>query len=97
MLAYSQMNHLKHTSVKSLHITINVCEENAFENVWKIGLWPNCVKEKSKNYVKSSLIKLEQLERLHSENTPCRPMITHILLIHIRSQVKTWQSQSYKF
>ena len=37
---------------------------------------------------------LEQLERLRSENTLRCPMITHI---HIRSKVKTRQSQSYKF
>ena len=37
---------------------------------------------------------LEQLECLCSENTLRCSMITHI---HIRSQVKTKQSQSYKF
>ena len=41
-----------------------------------------------------TLTKLEQLERLHSENTA--PWLS-ILLIHVRSQVKTRQSQSYKF
>ena len=35
--------------------------------------------------------KLEQLERLRSEDTPCR------LMGHIGSQVKRWQSQSCKF
>ena len=40
--------------------------------------------------------KLEQLECLHSDNTPTTPWLP-ILLIHIRSQVKTRQSQSYKF
>ena len=33
--------------------------------------------------------KLEQLERLHSENTPTAPWLP-ILLIHIRSQVKKY-------
>ena len=41
--------------------------------------------------------KLEQLQRLRSEVTPCHPMITHVLLIHVGSQVKTRQSQNYKF
>ena len=39
---------------------------------------------------------LEQLERLHSEIPPAAPWLP-ILVIHIRSQVKTTQSQSYKF
>ena len=39
---------------------------------------------------------LEQLERLHSEIPPAASWIP-ILVIHIRSQVKTRQSQSYKF
>ena len=39
---------------------------------------------------------LEQLERLHSEIPPATPWLP-ILVIHIRSQVKTRQSQSYKF
>ena len=40
--------------------------------------------------------KLEQLERLRSEIPPAAPWLP-ILVIHIRSQVKTTQSQSYKF
>ena len=40
--------------------------------------------------------KLEQLERLHSEIPPAAPWLP-ILVIHIRSHVKTRQSQSYKF
>ena len=39
---------------------------------------------------------LEQLERLRSEITPAAPWLP-ILVIHIRSQVKSRQSQSYKF
>ena len=39
---------------------------------------------------------LEQLERLGSEIPPAAPWL-HILVIHIRSHVKTWQSKSYKF
>ena len=39
---------------------------------------------------------LEQLERLRSEIPPAAPWLP-ILVIHIRSQVKTRQSQSYKF
>ena len=42
------------------------------------------------------LHKLEQLECLRSEITPATPWLP-ILVIHIRSQVKTRQSQSYKF
>ena len=41
-------------------------------------------------------IKLEQLERLRSEIPPAAPWLP-ILVIHIRSQVKKTQSQSYKF
>ena len=41
-------------------------------------------------------IKLEQLECLLSEIPPAAPWLP-ILVIHIRSQVKTRQSQSYKF
>ena len=46
--------------------------------------------------------KLEQLECLHSGNTLRRLMITHTIESywipsHIGSQVKRWQSQSYKF
>ena len=40
--------------------------------------------------------KLEQLERLRFEIPPAAPWLP-ILVIHIRSQVKTTQSQSYKF
>ena len=40
--------------------------------------------------------KLAQLERLRSEIPPAAPWLP-ILVIHIRSQVKTTQSQSYKF
>ena len=40
--------------------------------------------------------KLEQLECLRSEIPPATPWLP-ILVIRIRSQVKTWQSQSYKF
>ena len=39
---------------------------------------------------------LEQLERLPSEIPPADPWLP-ILVIHIRSQAKTRQSQSYKF
>ena len=39
---------------------------------------------------------LEQLELLRSEIPPAAPWLP-ILVIHIRSQVKTTQSQSYKF
>ena len=42
------------------------------------------------------MMKLEQLQRLRSENTPTAPWLP-ILLIHSGSQVKTRQSQSYKF
>ena len=55
------------------------------------------------NQVNSSIILIKrqkelELERLHSEDTPCRPWLP-ILLIHMGSQiiVKTRQSQSYKF
>ena len=41
-------------------------------------------------------MKDEQLECLCSEDTPWRPMITNILLIHIGSQIKTRQYQIYK-
>ena len=41
-------------------------------------------------------MKLEQLDRLRSEIPPAAPWLP-ILVIHIRSQVKTKQSQSYKF
>ena len=41
-------------------------------------------------------MKLEQLERLRSEIPPAAPCLP-ILAIHIRPQVKTRQSQSYKF
>ena len=43
--------------------------------------------------------KLEQLEHLRSENTPHPPATQWlpIIFIHIRSQVKTRQGQSYKF
>ena len=41
-------------------------------------------------------MKLEQLERLRSEIPPAAPWLP-ILVIHIRPQVKTRQSQSYKF
>ena len=37
-----------------------------------------------------------ELERLRSEIPPAAPWLP-ILVIHIRSQVKTRQSQSYKF
>ena len=40
--------------------------------------------------------KLEQLERLHSEIPPAAAWLP-MLVIHIRSKVKTRQSQSYKF
>ena len=40
--------------------------------------------------------KLEQLERLRSEDTPATPWLP-TLLSHIGSQVKIRQSQSYKF
>ena len=39
---------------------------------------------------------LQQLERLRSEIPPAAPWLP-ILVIHIRSQVKTTHSQSYKF
>ena len=41
-------------------------------------------------------MKLEQLERLRSKDTPAASWLP-ILLIHIGSQVKRRQSQSYKF
>ena len=42
--------------------------------------------------------KLEQLECLHSENTPAAPAPwLPVVLIHIGSQVKTRQNQGYKF
>ena len=44
----------------------------------------------------STALKLEQLERLHSEDTPATSWLP-ILLSHIGSQVKRRQSQSYKF
>ena len=40
--------------------------------------------------------KQEQLERLHSEDTPTAPWLP-TLLSHIGSQFKTRQSQIYKF
>ena len=40
-------------------------------------------------------VKLEQLERLHSEGTPAAPWLP--ILIHIGFQVKTRQIQSYIF
>ena len=40
--------------------------------------------------------RLEQLERLHSEISPAAPWLP-ILVIHIRSHVKTRQSESYNF
>ena len=43
-----------------------------------------------------TLWKLEELERLRSEIPPATPWLP-ILVIHIRSQIKTTQSQSYKF
>ena len=42
------------------------------------------------------LTQLEQLERLRSEIPPTAPWLP-ILMIHITSQVKTRQSQSYQF
>ena len=45
---------------------------------------------------RKSTKKLEQLERLRSEIPPTTPWLL-ILVIHIRSQVKTRQSQSCKF
>ena len=51
----------------------------------------------SKNQLKSGTkSKLEQLEHLRSEDTPAISWLP-ILLIHIGSQVKRRQSQSYKF
>ena len=47
-------------------------------------------------YYEHCLSELEQLERLRSEITPATPWLP-ILVIHIRSQVKTRQSQNYKF
>ena len=47
-------------------------------------------------YLFLALKQLEQLERLRSEITPATPWLP-ILVIHIRSHVKTTQSQSYKF
>ena len=47
-------------------------------------------------YHELCLSELEQLERLRSEITPATPWLP-ILVIHIRSQVKTRQSQNYKF
>ena len=48
-------------------------------------------------YTKSGIqLKPEQLEHLGSEIPPAAPWLP-ILVIHIRSQVKTRQSQSYKF
>ena len=46
--------------------------------------------------VHTSMKELEQLECLRSDDSPRCPMIP-IVLIHIGSQVKTKQSQSYKF
>ena len=43
-----------------------------------------------------SVFKVEQLERLHSEDTPAASWLP-ILLSHIGSRVKRRQSQSYKF
>ena len=47
-------------------------------------------------YIQSVTHKLEQLELLHCEISPATPWLP-ILVINIRSQVKTRQSQSYKF
>ena len=41
--------------------------------------------------------KLEQLEYLHSENNPCRPMITHTVESYRIPSKKKRQSQTYKF
>ena len=49
-----------------------------------------------KLFVRWLLVKLEQLKCLHSEISPAAPWLP-ILVIHIKSQVKTRQSQSYKF
>ena len=62
-------------------------EKNGFQSTCMYMYLKNC---------KSYYIKLEQLERLHSEIPPAAPWLP-ILVIHIRSQVKTTQSQSYKF
>ena len=48
------------------------------------------------NQIRANKIKLEQLEHLHSEIPPAAPWLP-ILVIHIRFQVKTRQSSSYKF
>ena len=45
--------------------------------------------------VKPGITKLEQLECLHSEDTPCRPMI--IPLVQIGFHVRRIQSKSYNF
>ena len=52
----------------------------------------NSLSSKKSHY----LDQLEQLERLRSEIPSAAPWLP-ILVIHIRSQVKTTQSQSYKF
>ena len=48
------------------------------------------------HYIESAEMKLEQLERLRSEDTPAASWLP-IPLSHIGSQVKGRQSQSYKF
>ena len=50
----------------------------------------------SNKYISMNIHKLDQLEHQCSETTPTAQWL-HILLIHIRFQVKTRPSQSYKF
>ena len=60
---------------------------DSVSTLYQVWEWGEIDKNKSE---------LEQLERLCSEIPPAAPWLP-ILVIHIRSQVKTRQSQSYKF
>ena len=60
---------------------------------WSSGKWQSSFLVDQYYLVVSS--QLEQLERLRSENAPSASWLP-ILLVHIGSQVKTRQSQSYK-
>ena len=72
----------------SIHAELNWIDHQFQFNSW---IDPSPVSQSLK-----SVSKLEQLERLHSEIPPAAPW-SSILVIHIRSKVKTRQSQSYKF
>ena len=78
----------------TLLVTLNPHRVNGLKNMLNPHTW------KGKRWVRERLrltqIKLEQLERLRSEDTPAASWLP-IPLSHIGSQVKRRQSQSYKF